>query len=127
MSIAKIQSGDTVKVTSGNYKGTVGQVLKIFPKIRKNGRVIKRASLTNIPKIVKYRKSNVFQGQQYPGLKLETDRTIDLSNLSLLTDDNTISKSKIELLNGKKVRVLKKNNQTVSNVKIIKVEKTVSE
>ncbi len=115
MSIAKIQTGDQVKVIAGNYKGNVGQVLKVVKRKSANGKVIKiRAAVSNVPKIAKYRRSTVVQGQSYPGMKTETDRFIDLSNLSLVTSDQKYSKVKIALdEKGKKIRVLKKTNETV--------------
>jgi large subunit ribosomal protein L24 len=115
MSIAKIQTGDQVKVTSGNYKGSVGQVLKIISKTRKNGVVIKRAVVSTVPKIIKYRKSMVYEGQKMAGGMFYTDRPIDISNLSLITDNNLLSKAKIEITaDGKKQRILKKTGQVVT-------------
>jgi large subunit ribosomal protein L24 len=128
MSIAKIQSGDSVKVISGNYKGITGEVSKVVKIVAPNGKIKTRASLTNIPKIAKYRKSSTFQGQKYPGLKTETDRFLDVSNLTLLTSEGVPSKVKI-ITNetGKKTRVLKKNNQTILYTKLPAIKKSVEE
>jgi large subunit ribosomal protein L24 len=124
MSIAKIQSGDSVKVISGNYKGITGEVLKVIKVIAANGKIKTRASISSIPKIAKYRKSSTFQGQKYPGLKTETDRFVDTSNLTLLSPEGKASKVKIIIAdNGKKTRVLKKNNQTVLNMKLPTIKK----
>lgn len=115
MSISKIQTGDQVKVIAGKFKGTIGQVIKIVKKQAKNGLTQVRAAVSNVPTIANYRRSNVFQGQKYPGLKTETDRLIHVSNLSLLTPDLKPSKVKIEIKDGgKKVRVLKKTGGVVS-------------
>ena len=124
MSIAKIQSGDKVKVIAGNYKGTVGEVVKVIKTVAKNGKIKIRASVSSVPKIAKYRKSSSFQGQTYPGLKTETDRFIDTSNLSLLTADDKLSKVKITLEGDKKVRVLKKTNETIKKVVLPKLPKS---
>jgi len=112
MSIRKIQTGDKVKVISGKYKGTLGQVVKVVSKERPGKLPQLRAVVTNIPKIAKFRKKNAAYNQ--PGQQLEIDRMLDLSNLSLVTSDGKVSKVKIELKDGKKVRVLKKNSQELT-------------
>ena len=121
MSTAKIQTGDTVQVISGNYRGTVGVVTKVIITKARNGLTMKRASVSTVPKIAKYRKSQSVQGTAYPGQKFDIDRTIDLSNLNLFTG-LTISKSKIELKDGKKVRVYKKTSETVTKEKVAKIK-----
>jgi ribosomal protein L24 len=126
MSIAKIQTGDNVKVTSGNFKGTIGVVTKVVTSTARNGLIKKRASVSTIKKIVKYRKSQTFQGQKYPGQQFDTDRTVDISNLSLF-DGKAISKSKVEVKDNKKVRVLKKTNAIVTKEKVLKTPKPKNE
>jgi len=112
MAIAKIQKGDSVKVISGSYKGTVGQVLKIFKKKNAQGKVTSlRATVSNLPKIVKYQKAN--RAANLPGSQNEIDRKIQVSNLSLVTSNNEVSRVKIEEKDGKKVRVLKKDGSIV--------------
>ena len=91
MSTVKIQTGDTVQVISGNYRGTVGVVTKVIKTKARNGLTMKRASVSTVPKIAKYRKSQSVQGTTYPGQKFDIDRTIDLSNLMLFTG-STISR-----------------------------------
>jgi large subunit ribosomal protein L24 len=131
MSIAKIQKGDNIQVIAGNYKGTKGVVTKIINKKNRKGILIStRAIISTIPKIVKYRAKQRNNGETYPGAKLETDRTINVSNLQLITPDGIVSRVKIEVQNGKKVRVYKKNSQVVEKVKVAtpkKVEFTDSE
>lgn len=123
MSIAKIQTGDQVKVISGNYKGTTGQVIKVLKKVLRNGKVRVRASVSSIPKIVKYRKSSIVQGQKYAGMMSQVDRTVDISNLSLVTSDLKVSKTKIRIDDtGKKIRLLKKNDELVVSQKVIKTK-----
>jgi len=113
MSITKIQTGDKVKVISGKYKGTIGVVTKVINHQISKHVSTKRVSVTNIPQIVKYRKSVNYQGEFYPGSQSFIDRTIDISNVSLITENNLVSKSKIEVKDGKKVRILKKNQKQV--------------
>jgi large subunit ribosomal protein L24 len=112
MSIAKIQSGDKVKIIAGNYRGVTGVVTKVIAKKQRNGLIIKRASVSGVEKITKYRKSQTFQGQKYPGQRFDTDRFIDLSSISLV-DGDQISKAKITMIEGKKVRVYKKTDNSV--------------
>lgn len=107
----KIQTGDKVKVISGKYKGILGQVTKVVTKIRPGKLPQLRAAVNNIPKIAKFRKKNV--AFNVPGEQLETDRLIDLSNLSLVTEDGLVSKVKFEIKDDKKIRILKKNNKEV--------------
>lgn len=121
MSISKIQTGDKVKVISGKYRGTIGVVTTVYKHRISKHVSTKRISVTNIPQIVKYRKSVNYQGEFYPGSQTFIDRTLDISNVSLITEDSKISKSKIEVKDGKKVRVLKKNSSLVTK-EVLKVE-----
>jgi ribosomal protein L24 len=122
MSIAKIQTGDKVRVIAGNYKGVEGVVTKVSAATARNGLVKRRAAVSNVSKILKFRKSQYFQGQKYAGQQFEVDRTIDISNLMLITE-NKVSKSKIETTNGKKTRVYKLNSKPVLKESLPKVEK----
>jgi large subunit ribosomal protein L24 len=126
MAKSKIQTGDTVKIISGNYKKTVGQVLAIIKK--NNGKVTKtRASISTVPGIAKYRRSFKYNGQEYPGMMYQVPRLIDTSNLSHITADNKLSKVKIQSKEGKKVRVLKKNDSEIISVKVVKQKQNNSE
>jgi large subunit ribosomal protein L24 len=120
MAKARIQSGDTIKITSGNYKGTIGQVLKIVKK-SDGKRTFLRASISSVPGINKYKKSFKYNGQSYPGSVYQVPRLIDTSNLSHLTADNKVSKVQITTdESGKKVRTLKKTGKTIENVRLVK-------
>jgi len=125
MSISKIQTGDKVKVISGKYKGTIGVVTTVNKHRISKYVFTKRITVTNIPQIVKYRKAVNYQGESYPGSQTYIDRTLDISNVSLITEKNEISKSKIDIIEGKKVRILKKDSTPVIREKIVKkTEKT---
>lgn len=117
---AKIQTGDNVKIIAGNYRGTVGVVTKVVKKVAANGNVSYRAAVTNVAKIAKYRKSQSFQGQSYPGAKLEVDRMIDISNISLINPKGDLSRVKIVFENGKKLRTYSKGGKTVQKVSLPK-------
>ncbi len=110
MSISKIQSGDKVKVISGSYKGNTGIIKKVFIKEGKTTRV----TISGLPKITKFRKAVTYNGEKYPGIQTFIDRKINITNVALLTEDNVLSKVKIDTSNGKRVRKFKKNDKEVS-------------
>ena len=109
MAKSKIQSGDSVKIISGGYKGTTGQVLKIVKKGQGKFEKI-RASISTVPGITKYKRSFKYQGQDYPGSMYSVPRLIDLSNLSHTTTKGELSKVAVKSIDGKRVRVLKKTD-----------------
>jgi large subunit ribosomal protein L24 len=119
MSVSKIQSGDQVKITAGNFKGQTGQVVRVV-RSKTEGRPEQvRAAISVVPKIAKYRRKNKQFG--LPGEMTTVDRLIHISNLSLLTKDGKVSKVKIENdKQGQKQRVLKKSNETITKVKVEK-------
>ena len=122
MAIAKIQTGDTVKIIAGNHKGITGQVLAIVKKT-KGKKLSTRANVAGVPGIAKFRRSFKYDGQGYPGSMYTVPRLVDVSNLSHLTTDGKLSKVKIQIdESGKKQRVLKKTDATITRVKIAKVE-----
>lgn len=129
MSIAKIQSGDTVKVIAGNFKGTVGLVTKVihkeYPK-GKNKSIIKtRAAVDSIKKITKYRKSTVYQGQKYAGSMNQIDRFVDISNLMVLDEAGNPARVKIVEKEGKKVRTFQTTGTSLVKKIIPKIKKTL--
>ena len=121
MSIAKIQKGDKVKIISGSYKGTVGQVTDVIKKIKPNKKIQVRAAVSSVPEITKYRKAN--RAANLPGQMLSTTRLIDVSNMMLADDKGEAFKSKIEIIDGKKSRISRKTNKSVEKVRIEKEEK----
>jgi large subunit ribosomal protein L24 len=125
MSIAKIQKGDKVKIISGAYKGTLGQVIKVTKKIRPNKTVQIRAAVSTVPEITKYRKAN--RSFNLPGQMLSTTRLIDISNMMLADEKGQSFKTKIEVVDGKKVRVNQKTKTPVINQRVEKVEKLESD
>jgi len=112
MATAKIQKGDSIKVIAGAYKGTAGQVSKVIHKKNAKGKLTStRISVTTLPKIAKFRKANA--AYQVPGMQSEVNRTIDISNVMLVTKDGSVSRSSIQTNDGKKVRILKKDSSAV--------------
>lgn len=118
MAIAKIQTGDKVKVIAGSYKGTEGVVTKVVTKKQGKKPSIVRAAVSTVPTIIKYRKAN--RQFNLPGEKLTTDRLINVSNLSLVDDKGKVSKTKVEAdeKTNKKNRVFKTTSKVVTKSKL---------
>lgn len=112
MSIAKIQTGDRVKVISGSYRGTVGLVSALVKKNLPNGKIRVRVSVSEIPHIVDYRKN--MRAYNMPGEMKTKARLIDISNVQLVTKEDQVSRSKVEIRDGKKIRLLKKTGEIVT-------------
>lgn len=122
MAIARIQTGDKVKVIAGAYKGTEGVVTKVVTKKQGKKPSIVRAAVNSVPQITKYRKAN--RQFNLPGEQLTTDRLINVSNLALIDDKGKVSKVKIIIdeKTGKKSRVYKTTGKTAT--KTVLAEKT---
>lgn len=127
MSIAKIQSGDSVKIIAGNYKGITGTVTKIihkkYPKGKGKFLVKTRASVDTIKKIAKYRKSTVYQGQKYAGNMSQVDRFVDVSNLMLLDENMKPARVRIVVKDDKKTRIFATTSGTISKKILPKTKK----
>ena len=100
----KIKSGDTVRVMTGEHKGSEGVILKID---REEGKVIVEG--VNIVK--KHEKPSAKNPQ---GGIVEKEAPIHISNLSLL-DPKSGEPTRVgfEERDGKKVRVSKKSNEVI--------------
>jgi large subunit ribosomal protein L24 len=119
MAIAKIQTGDNVKIISGNYKGTEGVVTDVIT-VTKGNKTIKRVVVSTVPTIVKYQKAN--KQAEMPGAMNQTSRKIDITNV-MLVDDGKISRSKIVTdKNGKKTRELLKTGKTVVKNPVVRAK-----
>jgi large subunit ribosomal protein L24 len=93
----RIKTGDTVLVLSGNYKDKIGVVKAVIPATY-------RAVVEGVNKI----KRHVKPTAQQPGGIVEREAPIHISNLMLVDGDNKAGRIKIEVREGKKVRVSKK-------------------
>jgi large subunit ribosomal protein L24 len=94
-----IIKNDTVKVVSGNHKGKVGKVLKVFPKKK---RIV-------VEKVALVKRHTKPRSQQDPGGIVEKEATIHVSNV-LLVCPKCSKPSRTgfgTLADGKKVRVCK--------------------
>lgn len=124
MAKAIIQTGDTVKLIAGAFKGTVGQVLGIVKKTTRKNTVKTRASVAGVPGLTKFRRAFKYNGQSYPGQMYTVPRLVDVSNLSHTTQDGKLSKVAITLDEaGKRIRTLKKSGAAIISAKVIKPKK----
>ena len=104
----KIKTGDTVKVISGHYKGTVSEVKSVDPKNNK-------VTVEGVNMIKKSLKPN----QQNPeGGVVEKEAPIDASNV-MLYDKKSKSVSRVgyKLDGDKKTRVFKKSGNEIKEAK----------
>lgn len=104
----RIIKNDTVKVISGNHKGKVGKVLKVFP--RTNRLIVEKVHL-----VKRHRKP---RSQTDQGGILEKEASIHMSNVLLVCPKcSKPSRTGVShLKDGKKVRVCKScNEMLVSN------------
>lgn len=104
----KIKTGDTVKVISGHYKGTVSEVKAVDPK--KNTVIVEGVNMI---------KKSLKPSQQNPeGGVIEKEAPIDASNV-MLYDKKAKSVSRVgyKLEDGKKTRVFKKSGAEIKEAK----------
>ena len=104
----KIVRNDTVKVISGNHKGKVGKVLKVFPGT-------KRVVVEKVNLVKRHQKA---RSQQDPGGIIEKEATIHMSNVMVVCPKcSKPSRTGVgKLSDGKKVRVCKScSEMLVSN------------
>lgn len=123
MAIAKIQTGDKVRVVSGGHKGIEGIVTKVVTVIRKNKTVVRRVAVSEVPTIVKYQKGN--KAYDMPGSQKMVARMIDISNVMLVDSTGKVSRSSILIdeKTGKKTRVLNSDKSEVKKVVVPKTSK----
>ncbi len=101
-----IVKNDTVKVVSGNHKGKVGKVLKVFPKSR---RVI-------VEKVQLVKRHTKPRSQSDPGGIIEREASIHVSNVMLVCPKcSKPSRTGVDVLSdGTKVRVCKSCNEMLA-------------
>ena len=104
----KIKTGDTVKVITGHYKGTISEVKAVFPKTNKI--VVEGVNMI---------KKSLKPSQQNPeGGIVEKEAPIDASNVAYYdTKAKEIVKLGYKIEDGKKVRVNKKTGAVIENKK----------
>lgn len=102
-----VREGSKVKVITGNDKGLLGQVLS-----RTSDRVIVQG--------VNVRKKHVRRTQNQPGQIIDIERSINVSNVMLVNDQDVPVRAKVKIdSKGEKTLVSKKDGkeQTLRNIK----------
>ena len=100
----KIKKGDKVQVIAGSYKGTVGEVKKVFPKTNKV--VVEGVAIA---------KKHLKPTQMNPeGGIVEMEAAIDASNV-MLVDSKAKKPSRVgyKIEKDQKVRYFKKSGATI--------------
>jgi len=101
----KVRKGDMVKVVSGNDRGKVGKILKVFPE--KNRVIIEGVNLIK-------KHSRPTQKNRKGGI-IEKEGTINASNVIFFDNrSNTVARVGYSVLtDGKKVRLNKKTGEII--------------
>ncbi len=102
-----IVKNDTVKVISGNHKGKIGRVLKVFPKTR---RVI-------VEKVAMVKRHTRPRSQRDQGGIIEKEAAIHVSNVMLVCPKcSKPTRTGVgQLSDGKKVRICKQCSEMLAN------------
>ena len=100
----KIKTGDTVKVITGDHKGSEGKVMKVI--LEKNKAIVEGVNMVS-----KHEKPSATNPQ---GGIVKKEAALHISNLSLI-DPKTGSATRVgyRMEEGKKVRFTKKSNQVL--------------
>ncbi|MCO5725241.1 50S ribosomal protein L24 [Robiginitalea marina] len=100
----RIKSGDTVRVTAGDHKGSEGKVVRIL-------RDKNKAIVEGVNVVSKHEKPSA---QNPQGGIVKKEAPIHVSNLSLIDPKSgEVTRVGYEVRDGKKVRVSKKSNEVI--------------
>ena len=99
----KIKSGDTVRVTAGDHKGSEGKVLQVLTD--KNKAIVEGVNM-----VKKHMKPSAESPQ---GGIVEKEAAIHISNLSLLTGKGETTRIGYRMEGDKKVRFSQKSNEVI--------------
>lgn len=103
MAMKKIKTGDTVVVLAGKDKGSTGRVLRVIDT---------KAKVEGINLVKKHKKPN--PNKDFPGGIVEQEAFIDVSNLAIMNPQtNKADRVGFKVVDGKKVRYLKSNNEVI--------------
>ena len=103
MTKLKIKTGDTVRVTTGDHKGTEGKVMRVDAE--KNKAIVEGANMVS-----KHEKPSANNPQ---GGIVKKEAPIHISNLSLVDSNGEAVRVGYEFRDGKKVRVSKKSGEII--------------
>ena len=103
MTKLKIKTGDTVRITAGDHKGTEGKVMRVDAE--KNKAIVEGANMVS-----KHEKPSAKNPQ---GGIVKKEAPINISNLSLVDSKGEATRVGYEMRDGKKVRVSKKSGEII--------------
>ena len=99
----KIKKGDNVQVISGNDRGKVGRVIKVYPS--RNRLIVEGINIV---------KKHMRPSQDTPqGGIIEKESTIHVSNVMIMSNDKPTRVGYKFLDNGKKVRIAKSTGEII--------------
>lgn len=107
MGMRRIRRGDEVIVTAGKYKGTRGEVQRVYPD--------DRVLVDGVNIVKRHRKAN--PQRNIPGGIVEEERPIHISNV-LLFNPTTGKGDRVgirALTDGRRVRYFKSNDEVVDS------------
>ncbi len=99
----KLKTGDTVKVTAGDHKGSEGKVVRVDAE--KNKAIVEGVNLVS-----KHEKPSAKNPQ---GGIVKKEAPIHISNLALVDSKGETTRIGYEVRDGKKVRVSKKSGEII--------------
>jgi len=100
----KIKTGDTVRITAGDHKGTEGKVVRVI--LNKNKAIVEGANMVS-----KHEKPSAKNPQ---GGIVKKEAPIHISNLSLIdAKSGDATRVGFEIRDGKRVRFSKKSNEVI--------------
>ncbi|MBT8187115.1 MAG: 50S ribosomal protein L24 [Croceitalea sp.] len=103
MTKLKIKTGDTVRIMTGDHKGTEGKVMRVDAE--KNKAIVEGANLVS-----KHEKPSAKNPQ---GGITKKEAPIHISNLALIDAKGDATRIGYEVRDGKKVRVSKKSGEII--------------
>ena len=103
MTKLKIKTGDTVRITAGDHKGTEGKVMRVDAE--KNKAIVEGANMVS-----KHEKPSA---QNPQGGIVKKEAPIHISNLALVDAKGDTTRVGYEVRDGKKVRVSKKSGEII--------------
>jgi large subunit ribosomal protein L24 len=94
----KVKKGDNVKILSGKDRGTISEIITVFPSTRKV--LVKGVNI-----VTKHQKS---KGENKPGGRIKFELPIDVSNVQVIDPvSSKPSRVGFEIVDGKKKRIFK--------------------
>lgn len=103
MTKLKIKTGDKVRITTGDHKGTEGKVMRVDAE--KNKAIVEGANMVS-----KHEKPSAKNPQ---GGIVKKEALIHISNLTLIDAKNVATRVSYEVRDGKKVRISKKSGEII--------------